>query len=128
MVIDTSAVVAILNQEAEAGAFARLIADQDEVSISAASVVEAEIVLGRGQRATLDDFLRVSGAVVAPVGPDQAETAREAHRAYGRGSGSRARLDFGDCFSYALAKQTGQPLLFKGDDFAHTDVEPAWRP
>jgi ribonuclease VapC len=128
MVIDTSAVVAILNQEAEAGAFARLIADQDEVSISAASVVEAEIVLGRGQRATLDDFLRVSGAVVAPVGPDQAETAREAHRAYDRGSGSRARLDFGDCFSYALAKQTGQPLLFKGDDFAHTDVEPAWRP
>ena len=125
MILDSSAVVAILNDEPEAGQFAAAVAAADRVFVSAASLVEMAIVLGRDHFASLDDFLDEVGAVVVDVDQHIATIARDGHHKYGRGSGSPARLNFGDCFSYALAKHLGLPLLFKGKDFTHTDVEPA---
>jgi ribonuclease VapC len=72
-----------------------------------------------------DDFVREAQLVIEPVTEDQARLAREAYRDFGRGSGHPARLNFGDCFAYALAKASNEPLLFKGDDFAQTNVTPA---
>ena len=72
-----------------------------------------------------DDLIKEAGIMIEPVTAEQAHLARRAYRSYGRGSGSPARLNLGDCFAYALAKATGEPLLFKGDDFPHTDIEPA---
>ena len=73
----------------------------------------------------LDDLLAVGGVSIEPVTKEQADIARAAFRDYGKGSGHRAGLNFGDCFSYALARATGEPLLYEGDDFSHTDVAPA---
>jgi len=125
VILETSAIVAILRDEPEAADFTQAIEDADSVSVSAATVVEAHLVLGHARRTDLDALLARSFARVHPVTADHAEHARRAHDRYGRGSGSRARLNFGDCFSYALAKATGEPLLFKGDDFGHTDITPA---
>jgi ribonuclease VapC len=72
-----------------------------------------------------DELCRVAQLVVEPVTPEQARVARDAYRDFGRGSGHAAGLTFGDCFAYALARVTGEPLLFKGADFPHTDVAPA---
>jgi ribonuclease VapC len=69
-----------------------------------------------------DDLLGTAQVIVEPVTQDQARLAREAYRDFGKGSGHPARLDLGDCFAYALAKATGEPILFKGDDFTHTDL------
>lgn len=80
----------------------------------------------RGRR--LDDLVRFSGVAIEPVTAEQARLARRAYRTYGRGSGSPARLNLGDCFAYALAKAASEPLLFKGEDFPHTDIEPALAP
>lgn len=74
---------------------------------------------------TLDDLIDNFKIVVEPFTPEQAQIARQAYRDYGKGSGHRAQLNFGDCFSYALARVKREPLLFKGDDFVHTDVRPA---
>ena len=125
MILDSSAVVAILNNEPEAEQFAAAVAAADRVFVSAGSLVEMAIVVGRDHFASLDDFLEEIGAVVVDVDQHLATIARDGHHRFGRGSGSPARLNFGDCFSYALAKHLGMPLLFKGDDFTHTDVEPA---
>ena len=76
----------------------------------------------------LDDLVRFSGVAIEPVTAEQARLARRAYRTYGRGSGSPARLNLGDCFAYALAKAASEPLLFKGEDFPHTDIEPALAP
>lgn len=76
----------------------------------------------------VDKLLRTWGVVVEPVTADQTQIARGAHRDFGRGSGHPARLNFGDCFAYALATQTGQPLLYVGNDFAATDLPPALGP
>ncbi|MEO7422029.1 MAG: type II toxin-antitoxin system VapC family toxin [Ornithinibacter sp.] len=73
----------------------------------------------------LDDLLTTLGIGAVPVTVEQAEVGRAAYRDFGKGSGHPARLNFGDCFSYSLARTSGQPLLFKGDDFGHTDVTPA---
>lgn len=73
----------------------------------------------------LDDPLREAQIIIEPMTEAQARIAREAYRDYGRGSGRLARLNFGDCFAYAPARETGEPLLFKGDDFTHTDITPA---
>lgn len=125
MILDSSAVVAILTREPDAATFLHAIEAADSVGISAATLVEASIVLGpRGQR-PLTEFLAEAGIEIVGFDANQADVARRAHHSYGRGSGSKARLNFGDCFSYALAKSTGRPLLFKGDDFTHTDIEPA---
>jgi len=126
MVIDSSAVLAILFQEPEAPIFAAAIEAEQAPLISAASVVEVgAVLLARGARSSrkdLADFLRESGVRVEPVDRSQAEFALDAIERYGKGRGHPAQLNFGDCFSYALAKATGKPLLFKGADFSKTDV------
>jgi ribonuclease VapC len=126
MVLDTSAVVAILRKEPERDAFAKLLADARDPLISAATLFECSMVQAKLRHGLedLDDFMLATGIRVAAVDIAQAHAARDAWLRYGKGNGS-ARLNFGDCFSYALAKTTGRPLLFKGDDFAQTDVVPA---
>ncbi len=126
MIIDTSALIAILLAEPDALAYARAIADAADRRINAVNFVESAVVIdaGRNLIATrrFDDFIKEANISIEPVTARQAEVAREAYRDFGRGSGHPARLDFGDCFAYALAKVTGAPLLYKGRDFAHTDI------
>ena len=126
MVIDTSAVVAILRQEPGAeGLLSRLIAAGSR-RISAASLLETAIVLEAksGEKAgdDLDLFLARAKIEIEAVTDDHVRIARKAWRRYGKGSGHAARLNFGGCFSYALALSLGEELLYKGEDFAHTDV------
>jgi len=126
VIVDTSALIAILRDEPEARAFAVAIADADHRSISAANYLEAAIVID-GSRDPIasrrfDDLLREAAIGIEPVTAEQAKVAREAYRDFGRGSGHAAGLNFGDCFAYALAKTTGEPLLFKGDDFLHAGI------
>jgi len=126
MVIDTSALVAILQDEPEADAFSNLLARATDPLISAATLFECSMVQARIRRGLehLDDLLLAAGVRVAAVDVAQAHAARDAWLRYGKGR-SPAALNFGDCFSYALAQTTGRPLLFKGGDFAQTDVTPA---
>jgi ribonuclease VapC len=126
MIIDTSALIAILRAEPEALTYARAIADAADRRVSAVNFVESAVVIdaGRNPIATrrFDDFIKEANISIEPVTARQAEVAREAYRDFGKGSGHPARLNFGDCFAYALAKVTGEPLLYIGRDFAHTDV------
>jgi len=96
--------------------------------ISAATFLEAAIVIDGSRDAVasrrLDDIVARSNLTIEPVTAEQAHIARAAHRDFGKGSGDPARLTFGDCFAYALAKATGEPLLFKGEDFGFTDIRP----
>lgn len=128
MVVDTSALVAILLREPEADDFARAVVDAPLRLISAVTRVELTCVIeGRlheAGRADLEQLLRDLRIEISAVTTQQAELAMEAFRRFGRGR-HRARLNIGDCFSYALAKAMDLPLLFKGDDFIHTDVQPA---
>jgi ribonuclease VapC len=128
MVLDTSAIVAILLDEPESAALARRIEDDPTRLVSAASRVEATFVIESRKRAAgrerLERFFRLTGAEVVPVTPDQVEIACEAFRRYGKGR-HPAALNLGDVFAYALAKTSGEPLLFKGDDFAKTDIASA---
>lgn len=128
MIIDSSAVLAILFREEGYEAFEVAIADAPSCSISAASLVEVSMVVGsRDEFRALrqfDTLLREAGISVEPVTEVQALLAREGFLDYGKGRHAAA-LNLGDCFSYALAKATGEPLLFKGEDFRKTDVEPA---
>lgn len=125
MIIDTSAMVAILYREPEAEAFVRLIHAADACRISVASYVELSMVvesqLGPEGMRQAEAFFRRAGVTVEPVTLEQGELARQAFLDYGKGR-HRAGLNYGDCFSYALAKATGEPLLFKGDDFSRTDI------
>jgi ribonuclease VapC len=129
LVIDSSALIAILADEPEAEACARAIRAALYRRISAATFVEAAIVIdSRGDPVAsrrLDDLIRETAISIEPVDEAQAIIAREAYRDFGRGSGHPARLNFGDCFAYALARQRGEPLLFKGADFGHTDITSA---
>jgi ribonuclease VapC len=126
MVIDTSALIAILEQEDGARGFAEAIAAAGTRLVSAATVVEAGIVMlaRRGELgcARLDELLRDAQVEVIPVTADHARIAREAYARFGKGR-HRAQLNFGDTFTYALARATGAPLLFKGEDFSCTDLE-----
>ena len=129
MIVDTSALIAILRDEPEAAACARAIEAASHRRISAANFLEAAIVID-GTRDPVasrrfDDLLKEAQLVIEPVTEAQAKMAREAYRDFGRGSGHPAKLNFGDCFAYALSRSSGEPLLFKGDDFAHTDIAPA---
>jgi ribonuclease VapC len=129
MIIDTSALVAILRDEPEAEICARAIEGAAERRISAVNFVEAAVVID-GSRDPIasrrfDDLLREAGVRIEPVIEIQARLARDAYRDFGKGSGHSAKLNFGDCFAYALAKTSGEPLLFIGTDFARTDVTPA---
>jgi ribonuclease VapC len=129
VIVDTSALIAILRDEPEAPACAKAIEDASRRRISAANFVEAAIVIDASRDPVasrrFEDLLREAQLVVEPVTEAQARIAREAYRDFGKGSGHSARLNFGDCFAYALARATGEPLLFKGDDFSHTDIAPA---
>jgi ribonuclease VapC len=129
MIIDSSAVIAILRNEPDAQRFAEALAHAPHRSMSAASYLEIGIIVDvdRDPIASrrVDEFLEEAGITVVAVSPEQARIAREAYRDFGRGSGHPAKLNYGDCFSYALAKTTREPLLFKGSDFSQTDIEPA---
>lgn len=129
MVIDTSALIAILRAEPDAEIFASAVADAEVRRLSAASYVEAGAVIDGSRDPVasrrLDDLLRTANIQIEPVTVDQAESARAAYRDFGKGSGHPAGLNFGDCFAYALARAWSEPLLFKGNDFARTDVIPA---
>jgi ribonuclease VapC len=128
VVVDTSAIVAILFDEPEQERFAHLIEEAPLCLLSAASRVELTCVVegrkGEVGRRDLDRFLARAPLEIVPVTPDQAELACEAFRRYGKGRHAAA-LNIGDCFAYALAKATGEPLLFKGADFPLTDAVPA---
>ena len=129
MIVDTSAVIAILRNEQDAMSYAKAIADASIRRISAANYVEIAAVIDGSRDPVasrrLDDLLREARFVIEPVTESQARIAREAYRDFGRGSGHAARLNLGDCFAYALAKVLDEPLLFKGDNFIHTDVASA---
>jgi ribonuclease VapC len=128
VIVDSSAIVAILRGEPEAPEFARAIA-QNDCRISAANYVEAAVVIDSVHDPIVsrkfDDLIREGEITIEPVTERQAHIAREAYRDFGKGSGHPARLNFADCFAYALAKDLRDPLLFKGRDFAQTDVTPA---
>lgn len=129
MIIDTSAIVAILRDEPDAASFAVAVADARIRRVSAVNYVEAAAVID-GSRDPVasrrfDDFFREASFSIEAVTAEQALTAREAYRDFGKGSGHPAQLNFGDCFAYALAKAMSEPLLFKGRDFRHTDLTPA---
>lgn len=123
MIVDSSALVAIIYDEQDAADLARLIESAEEVAVSAATVVETSMVLGPRLQGVLDQLLAEANAVIVPVDAAQVAVARRAAVRFGKGSGSPAKLNFGDCFSYALASVMGRPLLCKGDDFVHTDLE-----
>jgi ribonuclease VapC len=126
VIVDTSALIAILRDEPEAPAFAEAIAAAAACRTSAASFLEAAAVIDSGRDPVasrrFDELLAAAQVKIEPVTETQARIAREAYRDFGKGSGHPAQLNFGDCFAYALAKETGEPLLFKGDDFHHTDI------
>lgn len=129
MIVDSSAVIAVLQGEAGARECAELLTDQ-ECRMSVANWLEASIVVDNRSVATQLDFadlIESSGVTLEPVTVEQARIAREAYRRFGRGSGHPAGLNYGDCFAYALAVTTGESLLFVGDDFTATDIRPARR-
>jgi ribonuclease VapC len=125
MIIDTSALVAVLDQEPEAERIARILASAPELMLSAANLVEVGIVMqvrrGDDGARDLDLLLAKLRVDIAAVTASQADIARKAFRRYGR-ERHAANLNFGDCFAYALARDKSAPLQFKGNDFAKTDV------
>jgi ribonuclease VapC len=129
MIVDTSALIAILRNERDAMSYANAIASATVRRLSAANYVETAAVIDASRdpiaSRRFDDLVREAQFVIEPVTETQARIAREAYRDFGRRTGHPARLNFGDCFAYALAKAVNEPLLFKGDDFTHTDVTPA---
>lgn len=126
IVVDTSAIVAILRQEPEADQFTDEMLASDQVLMSAPTYVELSAVVDRGSADTaagnLDALLEALGVEVVNFTAAQARIARRGYATYGKGSGHAAGLNFGDCFAYALAVETGAHLLFKGTDFTHTDA------
>ena len=129
MILDSSALIAVVRREPESRRFLELIDAAPQCLLSAVNYMETAIVVDsvRDPVASreLDDFLRESKIAIQPVTIAQAHIARQAYRDFGKGSGHPARLNFGDCFAYALAKELAEPILFKGNDFSETDVTPA---
>ena len=127
MILDTSALIVILRFEAEAPEFAKIIERAAQPRISAVSYVEAGAVIDSSKdpiaSRRLDELIDEAQIAIEPVTEAQARIARQAYRDFGKTSGHPAKLNFGDCFSYALAKSKGEPLLFKGRDFSQTDVK-----
>jgi ribonuclease VapC len=126
MIVDTSVIISILRQEPDWLEFQTKLGESASTSLSAASLLEAGIVVSRGK---LDDFKAQLGELISdndisiePFTRSQAERAILAYHQFGKGSGHPAQLNFGDCFAYALAKESGEPLLFKGNDFTQTDI------
>ncbi len=127
MIIDASALLAILLREPERPRFRQLIAQAIDPVISPVNFLEAAVradAIGEAESKGLDRLIETSGIAIVQVTPEQAYLAREAYKRFGKGN-HPAKLNLGDCFAYALAKARGEPLLFKGDDFRLTDVEAA---
>jgi ribonuclease VapC len=129
MIVDTSALIAILRDESDAPRFADALAVRTQAKrLSAANYLEAAIVIDGARdpiaSRRLDEVIAKANIKIESVTEEHARIARAAYRDFGRGSGHPAGLNFGDCFAYALARATGEPLLFKGDDFARTDLTP----
>ena len=129
MIIDTSALIAILRDEPEAMFYATAIERAVHRRISAANFLEAAVVIDGSHdpiaSRRFDELVKEAGLVIEPVTESQARIARDAYRDFGRRSGHPAQLNFGDCIAYALAKVMGESLLFKGNDFSYTDVTQA---
>jgi ribonuclease VapC len=132
VILDSSALIAILRREREWERFLVAVEDAPVCRISAANYLEASIVVDGKRDAVasreLDSFLNEANVVISALDEAQARIAREAYRDFGKGSGHPAKLNFGDCFAYALAKTMGEPLLYKGSDFSYTDVASALAP
>lgn len=128
MIVDTSALVAILFGDEEAEPFARIILDADICRLSIANYLELTIVtetqLGAEGTRHAEMFIGKAGIAIEPITIQQGALARQAFLDFGKGR-HKADLNFGDCFAYALARTMNEPLLFKGDNFLHTDIEPA---
>ncbi len=130
MIIDTSVIVAIMKEEADADAIhAAMIDAETSLVMSAATYLETGIVVDSVRQPVLserlDKIIEEYEIQIAPVTESQVRIARQAYRDFGKGSGHPASLNFGDCFAYALARQRGEALLFKGDDFSHTGIRRA---
>ncbi len=129
MILDSSALVAILKREPDWRRFARALDQADTARLSAATYVEISVVVERLKDPALnrkiDELIEEFEIVIEPLTAEQAGIARQAYHEYGRVSGHPANLNFGDCFSYALAREKREPLLYKGDDFVHTDLRSA---
>jgi len=129
VIVDSSAIVAILRREPEARQFSDAIETAETCRISAATFLETSIVIDSARNPVasnqVEALIAEAEIIIEPVTAEQARIARAAYRDFGRGSGHPARLNFGDCFAYALAKDLGEPLLYKGTDFGETDVRSA---
>lgn len=128
MIVDASALIAIVKAEPDAGAFVRALSEAPHVAIGAPTLLEASLVAdGRGPIGSrrFDELIRAAELEVLPFTAQHAELARRAHRDFGRGSGHPAGLNFGDCMTYAVAAAADRPLLYKGGDFVHTDLRSA---
>lgn len=129
MIVDSSAVIAILKAEATARRCALALEQATHVSMSAANYLEAMMVADSLPESdttlSLEVILDLYAVSIVPVTKAQADIARLAHRSFGKGNDSKAKLNFGDCFAYALARERNEPLLFVGDDFTHTDIRSA---
>jgi ribonuclease VapC len=125
VIVDSSVLVAVVRDEPDAEGYRVALARADSVLVSAATHLEASIVVTPESEHQLDAFLDEARARIVPFDAQQAIVAREAYARYGKGSRSPAQLNFGDCTAYALARIADEPLLFKGDDFRHTDVTSA---
>ncbi len=127
MIVDTSVVVAVLTGEPDAQKFLEAMQADSLRQMSAGTYLEVCVVFFRRQNPALsqdfDELLEQMEIRIEPVTFEQARIAREAYRNFGKGSGHRAGLNYGDCFSYALAKDKREPILFKGNDFKHTDLQ-----
>jgi ribonuclease VapC len=125
MIVDTSALLAVLYQEDDAEQFVRALATAPTRRMSAANFLEAAINIdtyGDSEASRqLDNFIRQAGLEIVAITLEHAQIARQAYQDFGKGR-HKAGLNFGDCFAYALARATGEPLLFKGNDFAQTDI------
>ncbi|MCW4355926.1 type II toxin-antitoxin system VapC family toxin [Hoyosella sp. YIM 151337] len=126
MIVDASALLAILKNEPERAAFVRALASADRLRMSVVNYLEVAIKIDRQPDPVVtrrfNELVDALGLELVAVTVEHAGVAREAYRDFGKGSGHPAQLNFGDCFAYALAISAGEPLLFKGDDFTHTDV------
>ena len=132
IVLDASAIVAIITREAEADALTEALGRASEITTSPVAIYDATLGLVRILRRSVEDaevdvmeFLRLARVAVRPIQPETGHVALEAFARYGKGRGRPARLNLGDCFIYAQAKATGASLLYKGDDFSKTDIESA---
>jgi ribonuclease VapC len=128
MIVDTSAIMAIVLGEPESEAFLQKFTEATSYRISVGTWIELGVVVQRQhpeKAQIVENFLREAGVQYEPVSVEQAEVGRKGYKEFGQASGHKARLNFGDCFAYALAKVTGEPLLYKGNDFVHTDVRAA---